>query len=202
MQNGIGNKEKIQASLVNRSVLAGTTTYAAKLITPGTILQTGDGKVMLPIVPESAEIVEILKQVGFSLSTVADIDALLWGKLVINSAINPLTAIHRVPNGVLLEDTALRRKMAETVTESASIASALGIILPYADPVLEVESVCAATAENLSSMLQDVERCGETEIDAINGEIIAAALGCHIPAPQNLALYEAVKGRGFNNKVG
>lgn len=202
LQNGIGNKEKIQASLRNVSVLAGTTTYAARLITPGTVMQTGDGKVMLPNVSESAEIAEVLKMAGFSISTVADIDTLLWGKVVINSAINPLTAIHRVPNGVLLEDTTLRRKMAETATESAGIASALGIILPYADPVLEVESVCAATAGNLSSMLQDAERGGETEIDAINGEIIAAALRCHIPAPNNLALYKAVKGRVFNNKVG
>ncbi len=45
----------------------------------------------------------ILRAGGFLVETSSDPNGLLWGKLVINAAINPLTALLGVPNGELLE---------------------------------------------------------------------------------------------------
>ena len=50
-----------------------------------------------------------LVRAGFKLELVPDARALIWNKLVVNSAINPLTAILRVPNGQLLERPAALR---------------------------------------------------------------------------------------------
>ncbi len=40
---------------------------------------------------------------GLAVEVADDVAALVWGKLAINAAINPLTALLRVPNGALLE---------------------------------------------------------------------------------------------------
>ena len=43
-----------------------------------------------------------LRSSNFNLQIVDDAQSLIWGKLVINAAINPLTALLQVPNGELL----------------------------------------------------------------------------------------------------
>ena len=58
----------------------------------------------------------------FKLRLIADPQSLLWGKLVINAAINPLTALLRVPNGELLSRPSARELMQEAASEAALVA--------------------------------------------------------------------------------
>ena len=139
-------------------------------------------------VPES-----ILRAGGFLVEMSPDPNALLWGKLVINAAINPLTALLRVQNGELLERPAARELLAEVAKEAASIATRQGISLPYPDPVLAVEEVARNTAANYSSMLQDVMRGTVTEIEAINGAIVRVGEHMGVPTPVNRLLWGLVK---------
>ena len=55
-----------------------------------------------------------------------------------------------------------------------AVAAALGIRLPYPDPLAAVEAIARRTAANRSSMLQDVLRGAPTEIDAISGAMVRA----------------------------
>jgi 2-dehydropantoate 2-reductase len=124
---------------------------------------------------------------------VSDTASLLWGKLVINAAINPLTALLRVPNGELLERPAARELLAEAALEATSVALKQGISLPYPDPVLAVQEVARNTAANYSSMLQDVMRGTITEIEAINGAIVKMGEHFGVPTPVNRMLWRLVK---------
>jgi 2-dehydropantoate 2-reductase len=119
---------------------------------------------------------------------------LLWGKLVINAAINPLTALLRISNGKLLVIPEVHELMAEAAREAAIVAARRGVKLPYADPVTAVEDVARKTAANTSSMLQDVLRGTPTEIDAINGAIVQAAEKLGVPTPVNRMLWQLVRG--------
>jgi 2-dehydropantoate 2-reductase len=118
----------------------------------------------------------------------ADIDGLVWGKIIVNAAINPLTAILRVPNGALVESEDLIGLMKAAALEAAAIAKAVGITLPFSDPVERVKQVAAMTATNHSSMLQDVLGQRPTEIDAINGKIVEQGQALGIPTPVNAML--------------
>jgi 2-dehydropantoate 2-reductase len=124
---------------------------------------------------------------------VPDPAALLWGKLVINAAINPLTALLRVPNGELLDRQTARGLLAEAALEAASVAEKQGISLPYPDPVSAVEEVVRNTAGNHSSMLQDVLRGTMTEIEAINGAIVRVGEQIGVTTPINRMLWKLVK---------
>ena len=116
----------------------------------------------------------------------------VWSKLLINAGINALTAIHRCPNGKLLESDDTLNIMTAAVKEGEAVARAKGIQVPD-DPVVLTIDVCRRTSQNLSSMLQDINNKRRTEIDSINGEIVAAGKKLGIPTPVNEDLVNKLK---------
>ena len=192
LQNGLGNDELLKAALNPERVLLGVTTVGARMLEPGHVQFTGSGKVFLGAHPHLGGVPELLQKAGFSVEVVSDPVSLLWGKLVINAAINPLTALLRVPNGELLERPAARELLAQAAQEAASVARMQGISLPYPDPVIAVEEVARNTSGNYSSMLQDVIRNAVTEIDAINGAIVRVGEHLGVPTPVNRILWKLV----------
>jgi 2-dehydropantoate 2-reductase len=198
LQNGLGNVETLQAVLGQERVALGVTTTGARILEPGYVLHTGEGKVSLGSHPNLAGFEELLQNAGFQVETIADPQSLLWGKLVINASINALTALLRVTNGELLERPAARELMREAATEAALVAAAKEIRLPYANPIEAVETVARNTASNTSSMLQDVLRGTPTEIDAINGAIYRESEKAGLPTPVNRMLWRLVSGLDHN----
>ena len=49
------------------------------------------------------------------------------------------------------------------------------------------------TAENISSMVQDVRHKRRTEIDAINGAVVLLGKKRSVATPENILLYEQIK---------
>ncbi|GAB4493700.1 MAG: 2-dehydropantoate 2-reductase [Anaerolineales bacterium] len=191
-QNGLGNHEILAGALGEARALLGVCTYGATLLGPGLARSGGEGILSLEAHPRSGEVEGLLRGAGFRVDIVRDANALAWGKLVINAAINPLTALLRVPNGELLKRPAARRLMAALASEAAEVAAADGVNLPFADPVAAVEDVARRTAANCSSMLQDVKRGARTEIDSICGAVTRAAQKRGVPAPVNWTMWQLV----------
>jgi 2-dehydropantoate 2-reductase len=193
LQNGLGNRETLVEALGPERVALGVTTTGATLLEPGRVRPVGDGSVSLGMHPRIEPLAEMLDRAGFKIEIVADTDALLWGKLVINAAINPLTALLRVQNGELLNRPSARALLGTTAREAASVAEARGVVLPYADPVLAAETVAERTYANTSSMLSDIQRGAPTEIEAISGAIVKTGEQANMPTPVNRTLWRLVK---------
>lgn len=193
LQNGLGNAEILRQALGAERLALGVSTSGATLLGPGRVRPSGDGPLTIQDHPAVRPLAEILAQAGFSVEFVQDAQALLWGKLLINAAINALTALLDVPNGVLLQRPSAERLMAEAATEAASVAAALNVALPYRDPFEAARAVAQRTAENRSSMLQDVQRGAPTEVDAINGAIVRLGEQTGTPTPVNRALWLLVR---------
>ena len=193
LQNGLGNYETLTHSLGLTRVALGTTTTGATLLGPGLARAGGEGIISIQRNQAIGPLEAGLKSAGFNVNIVENAKSLIWGKLVINAAINPLTALLRVQNGDLLERPPARELMRRLAEESAQVARAEEITLPFADPVSAVEEVARRTAQNHSSMLQDVLRNAPTEIDAINGAVVRAAQKHHLGAPTNLVCWRLVK---------
>lgn len=193
LQNGAGNREALVEVLGAPRVALGVTTVGATLLAPGRVRAAGQGVVALGIHSRAAPLAEMLRQAGFSVEEDPDPDELLWGKLVINAAINPLTALLGVPNGELLKRPAARSLLVSLAREAAAVAAAQGLSLHYPDPVAAVEDAARRTAANRSSMLQDVQRGTPTEIDAICGAILRAGEQYGVPTPTNRVVWQLVK---------
>jgi len=141
----------------------------------------------------------ILQAAGWETHLVSDITPFLWGKLLVNAGINPITALLGQPNGVLLDNPEAARACRLVTTEAARVARALGVELPWPDPVEETARVAGYTAKNRSSMLQDLDAGHRTEIDYINGAVIryGAKVGVDTPFNRLLAMLVRAREIGF-----
>ena len=193
LQNGLGNRQALEQALGASRVALGVTTVGANLLGPGRVRPAGEGTITLGEHAGIRPVVEGLRIAGFTVELTSDPTGLLWGKLVINAAINPITALLGIANGELLERPQARWLAAATALEAAEVARAQGIHLPYPDPEAAVEGVAGRTAANRSSMLQDVQRKAPTEIDAICGAIVLAGELWGVPTPVNRTLWMLFK---------
>ena len=201
LQNGLGNIEVLAEHVGADRSMQGVTMQGATLLGPGHIRTSGRGATHLGYVPielaaprdfgvghRAYEISALFNSAGLKSQVTADIDGLVWGKVIINAAINPLTAILRVPNGALVESEETIGLMKAAALEAAAVATAQGITLAFPDPVERVKQVATMTATNHSSMLQDVLGKRPTEIDAINGKIVEQGQALGISTPINTLL--------------
>ncbi len=193
LQNGLGNREKLAAALPATRLTQGSTAQGATLIRPGWVRHAGNGETTLA--RGDAFWADLLTSAGFPISLSEAIDGVIWGKLVVNAGINPLTALLQKPNGYLVENETARACMARAAGEAAAVARRLGIPLPFADPAAAAAAVARATASNHSSMWQDLARGARSEIEAITGEIVARGRALGVPTPVNEYLLEAVRTR-------
>jgi len=195
LQNGLGNLELLEAELCPQRVALGVTTVGATLLGPGRVRAGGAGPTHVAPHPRLELLVDLLETAGFEVHPADDLESLVWGKLVANAGINALTALLEVPNGELLERAGARAVMREAAQETARVAAARGVTLPYEDPVTQVEAVASRTAANISSMLQDIRRGAPTEVDAINGAVVREAESLGLQAPVNRTLWNLVRAK-------
>ncbi len=198
LQNGLGNYERICEIVSEVRVLVGTTTTGATLLGDGHVREAGRGitQIGAPVGnPRRVRgAVGILSGAGIDVEGTPAIEDSVWAKAIVNAAINPLTALTGLRNGQLLEIPALRALLGEVTEEAAMVARRCGIFVREDISDL-VEGICRQTAENRSSMLQDVSAGRRTEIDYINGEIARRASEKGAEAPLCEALTALVHGR-------
>ncbi len=189
LQNGLGNFEILAAHIGAERAAMGVTMQGATLLGPAHVRHAGQGSTTLAATASTQRAVEqfaaLLNRAGMETHLAHDVSGLMWGKLVVNSAINALTAIYRKPNGWLVENPEARALLSAAAQETANVARALGVQLPYADPVERALQVATATAANKSSTLQDVLRGAPTELERINGAVVREGKRLGIPTPVN-----------------
>jgi 2-dehydropantoate 2-reductase len=152
----------------------------------------GEGPISLEQNQALGPLEAALRSSNFNLQIVDDAKSLMWGKLVINAAINPLTALLRITNGELLSRPLARKVMSALARETAEVAKAEHVHLPFSNPVDAAEDVARKTAANMSSMFQDVRRGAPTEIDAICGAVTMHGRKHGIQTPYNRACWQLV----------
>ncbi len=123
-----------------------------------------------------------------------DIEQALWLKLAINCAINPLTALHRCRNGELLQPP-MAATLEELCGEIMAVSAAAGYAAITNDLPRQVAAVIHATADNRSSMLQDVLAGRGSEIEYITGHLLRVAEHYGVAATRNAALYRSIVNR-------
>jgi 2-dehydropantoate 2-reductase len=197
LQNGLGNLEILANTVGESRASLGVTSEGATMVSPGVVRHAGKGLTHLATTPETADrlgpIAELFNRAGFNTHLVESATSLVWGKLAVNAGINPLTALLQVPNGYLYKNPVARNLMCQAAEETAAVAHALGIDLPYESASERTIEVAKATAANRSSMAQDIARGMPTEIDAISGAISRYGKKVGIRTPINNVLIRLVK---------
>jgi 2-dehydropantoate 2-reductase len=206
LQNGLGNLAKLAEEVGRERAAQGVTSLAATIPAPGTVRWSGIGPVSVGLSAGLGRVrqrllldfIARLTALKLPAATTENIEGLVWGKLIINCAINPLGALLNLPNGELVARPAAREVLEAAAQEAAAVARDLKIELPYPYEAAASQArlVAEQTAANINSMLADVRRGRPTEIDAINGAIVREAERLALPAPVNRTLTRLVQALG------
>ena len=201
LQNGLGNVEALTAVLGPERVLGGVTAQGATLLGPGRVRHAGFGPSTLAEAAggrseRAGTIASLLDAAGLPARAADAVEPLVWGKLIANAAINALGALLRCQNGVLVERPSSAPLFDGLAAEAGAVARALGVELPFPDPVEHARSVARVTYANRNSMLQDVEAGRRTEVDAINGAVARLGAEAGVPTPLNATVAALIRALG------
>ncbi|WP_461201702.1 2-dehydropantoate 2-reductase [Anoxybacillus sp. TBDG-1] len=198
LQNGMGHVPYLP-HLPHKHIALAVVEHGALKIDDTTVSHTGVGRTKWSVWRGGRETFSFLLgvDVRFPFQYVGDWEAMLLEKLIVNVAINPLTALLRVPNGMLVTYAPYRQAMEQLFHEVASIFQ-----LEQQERIWRhIETVCQQTAANRSSMLRDIEAGRRTELDAILGYVIERANERHVPAPISTFLYALMKGKELEGET-
>lgn len=197
LQNGLGNLEILAKAVGSERAVLGVTSEGAMLLAPGLVRHAGRGQTIMAASESTKgrieDIAALFSQAGLDASVVDDAQSVIWGKLAVNAAINPLTALLQVPNGWLLQERYTLDIMNQAAEEVSRVANRLGVTLPFDDAAAQALKVARATAENRSSMAQDIARGTPTEIEQICGAVVRSGRSVDVATPVNEALLHLVR---------
>jgi len=200
VQNGAGNEELV-AEHVQR-VIRGTTFPAGHVIEPGHVGWDTRGDTHIgPFEPSAAPMKDVIAladactRAGMPKHALEDARGAQWRKLIFNAASNAIAALTGRTHGQVAEPPT--RDLAWAVmAEGRAVADAQGITLDLSPEDLFDHAARRDVAYgHKPSMLQDVEAGRETEIDFLNGAIVAFGERHGVDAPLNRALTQLVKGK-------
>ncbi len=214
VQNGLGGLRVARSVLPGSPLLGGLALFAASYLTPGHVTVTAP----LPLIVGAGDgtnaalldrVVTVLRE-ALPVELTADIEASQWTKLLINH-VNALPAITGLSVQEVVANRGLRRVMTASMRETVRIARRLGVrlgavqgvsggilnllgVVPLAVGQLFPRLLASRMGEvpNPGSTLQSMRRGRLTEIDFLNGAVVAAAGGAGLEAPVNAAIVELV----------
>ncbi len=215
-QNGTLNADTI-ASICDQPVLAGSVPFGVIWKDHTTFHQTTQGKLILEARDGlEEELVSYFSQAQFSVSVTSNIKSLLWSKLLLNMN-NGINALAGMPLIEGLKDKYYRKAIALCMKEAIGLMKTANIdimkigttptsLVPYVltlpTPVFNLiaKKMLAMDKHARSSMLDDLEKLREPEVDYINGEVVRLANSLGLSAPINERVCQLVMDAHKQNK--
>lgn len=217
LQNGVRNASILRERLGARLVLGGIVGFNV-VWRDGSVFQRATSG---PLVVEASgrsiatDLGRSLERAGFQVERPKDIGAKQWSKLVMNLN-NAVSALSGAPTRELVLGQGYRRIAAAIMDEALGVLSAAGIrparlgplppqlfpiILRLPSPLVRLlaGAQLKIDPEARSSMWQDLDKRRATEVEQLNGELVALAKAQGVPAPLNeriVALVHEAEARG------
>jgi len=206
VQNGLGNIEQVENRFgVDRS-LGGMVIFGVRVVEPGTVEVTvyaheaRIGSRTSVVDPERIEkIAEAFTAAGIPTLATDAIESHIWGKVLYNCALNPLSAVLGVTYGTLAEQQHTCKIMRSVIDEVYDVADKRGVALFEKTPDGYfrhfLEKLVPPTEAHRASMYEDLRIGRRTEIDALNGAVVRLGAGHGVSCPVNATLAALVHAR-------
>jgi 2-dehydropantoate 2-reductase len=207
-QNGLHNAQALREELPAQTVLTGMVPYNVLQTEPGSFHQGTGGALMLDDVPAGAPLVAALAAAGLKVQARGDMREVQYAKLLMNLN-NAVNALSGLPLRAQLSQRPYRACLAASQSEALAAFRAegvrpaqLGAVRPDLTPLLlrlpdalftrVAAKMLAIDEKARSSMWEDLQRGRPTEIDSLQGEIVALAARHDLKAPVSARLVALV----------
>lgn len=215
LQNGLHNAELLAKLLPQHTVLTGMVPFNVAQTAPGHFHQGSEGELAVQAHPQLEKFRSAFAKAGLPLSEHADMKAVQWAKLLLNLN-NAVNALSGLPLKTELEQGDYRYVLAAAQDEAIALlkennqplakltplpAHWIPKLLRVPDAVFRIAAKKMLAIDPLarSSMQDDLAAGRKTEIDVLQGEIVALAKAAGKAAPVNaklLALIHAAEAGG------
>ncbi len=193
LQNGVDNDARARAVLGSACIVAAAVVYVATaMVGPGHVRHYGRGDLVLAPSPLSTTVATQLQTAGIPTQISDNVRGALWAKLIINSAVNALSALLQQPYGWLMQQSGAAEVVQDIVTECLAVARADGVQIP-GDIHAALRNIVATMPGQLSSTAQDIARGKPTEIEHLNGYVVQRGTQLGIATPVNRTLQVLVR---------
>jgi 2-dehydropantoate 2-reductase len=201
LQNGLGHEDILTRHVGRERVLVGRTYVGGSPLGPGHVIAAYHGKdthlgeLDGTLSERVVRIADAFNAAGLQTVVSSNILGTVWDKLLINVATGAITAITGLTYGQLYEQPQLQALGVSAVEEAMAVARARGIALSITDPLFAWNKAGAGLgADFKTSMLQSIEKGSVTEIDYVNGAVMALGERLGVATPVNRSLVALVKG--------
>ena len=198
--NGIAHIDVLNEKFGRHRVLGGTAKIQATIMPDGAIRQFNDWRT-LTFGEQSGEMTERVRALaalfeaakGVEVFAVADIVQRMWEKLVHLSTAAAMTCLMRANVGEIVRTPHGRELFLDQLRCGAAIAAANGHAPSAAFMKSWEETFSQQDSQYSTSMLRDIERGGQTEVEHILGFMLGKAEKAKIPCNTLLLAYTNVK---------
>ncbi|MGX4768793.1 2-dehydropantoate 2-reductase [Bradyrhizobium guangdongense] len=207
LQNGVGNVAVLNERLGGRRVLAGMVPFNVVAMGEGRFHRSSSGDIHVG--EDAGNTAAALSVPGLTMRASRDITGVQWGKLIINLN-NALSALSDMPLVAQLADRDWRRLFADQMAEGLAALKAAGITPVSATPIpmswtpsllrlpdvifnVILRRTMKIDPEARSSMWQDLKQGRTTEIDYLQGAVIALAEQNRVAVPLMRRIVALVK---------
>jgi len=199
-QNGIGNSEIIRNRANTDRIVIGMTTWAADLRGPSHVVSVGRGELRLWRAdghddPQTHALAAVLDGAGLNCTADPNVEAAIWEKVAFNSALNPIAAVTGRTVGEIGDDPDAAALAREIAGEVLRVARARALSADHDRVMALLSEAFHEHRTHLPSMLQDVLAGRRTEIEFINGAVVAEAERLGVSAPATKVLLRLVRMR-------
>ena len=190
-QNGLYSERLVRDLVGDRAVtLRAITQVGGILREPGVVEHTVAGYTLVEAHERAAAVAAVLSECGLDGRVIPDMKVAMWRKVVFNCVINPITAITGSTVGGIV-DPKLAPIKRLVIEECLAVAAADGVT--FDDDFMALIDQVFGSGATIASTLQDLQKGRRTEIDHLNGAVVALGLEYGIACPVNAALTTIIK---------
>jgi 2-dehydropantoate 2-reductase len=207
LQNGVANVAVLRERLGGRPVLAGMVPFNVIAMGEGRFHRSTSGDIHVG--EDAGNTAGALSVSGLSMRASSDITGVQWGKLIINLN-NALSALSDMPLAAQLANRDWRKLFADQMAEGLAAMKAAGLNPVSATPIplnltptllklpdMVFNAILGRTMkidpEARSSMWQDLKQGRKTEIDYLQGTVVALAEQNNVDVPLMRRIVALVK---------
>lgn len=187
LQNGIDHAERVSQWVTAERVVPAIVFISAERSGPDLVTLRQLDRLVLPDDSPARDFAALLSD-GFPVSLEADFEAHAWRKLILNAALNSVTALTGHPVGVASRPGG--RELVSTVLEEGiQVARARGVRLSRGELALMREKIANLPPNAATSMQLDRANGRPLEYQYLTGAVLREAAGTGVPTPATAALH-------------
>jgi 2-dehydropantoate 2-reductase len=192
LQNGVDNDERLRGVLTQSEVAGSVVYVGAEIAGPGHLKHHGRGELVIGPSRNLPDLARTFIAAGIPVEVSDNVRGVLWLKLIMNCALNAISAIARMPYGQMAPGAGIADVISDVIGECLAVAKAEGVSVP-GDPEAAVRRIYETIPQQYASTAQDIMRGKPTEIDYLNGYVVQRGKALGIRTPANQVLWALVK---------